>query len=135
MRPASPRIQRSAGPVADNGWVCSLCFTFGPLLGAWFATRPLPGATLLGGKELNIYATPAFIALIFLTVETAYLAWGLPETKGWNVEGGGEKEEGKVIVQPVQRSLEERKMALKELKSLHRSFLFFFSGTSFKPAS
>lgn len=40
-----------------------------------------------------------------------------------------------MVVQPVQRSLEERKMALKELKSLHRSFLFFFSGTSLKSAS
>lgn len=110
----------------------SLAFTLGPLLGAWFASRPLPSTPLLGSVELNVYAFPALIALGLLLAETAFLALSLPETRGWHARAAaGETKAGEGASKAVVRPLEERKKALKELKRAHRAFLFFFSGAEF----
>ncbi|KAL7416610.1 major facilitator superfamily domain-containing protein [Mrakia frigida] len=115
------------------GLAFSLCFTFGPSIGAYFASLPLPSTPLLLSttRELNIYAFPALIALGLLLVETGALWWLLPETKGWKVEevAGGKKEEAEeqvVVVDEV-----ERAKLLKRLGRLHGVFLFFFSGAEF----
>lgn len=114
--------------------------TLGPSLGAYFASRPLPISTpsrlplpfpILGVNsiKLNSYAFPALITLVLLTVETAFLWWKLPETKGWlkeeEQEETGESKEGE---KKVIRSQEEREKRLNELQLVHFGFLFFFSG-------
>ncbi|POW09740.1 hypothetical protein PSTT_06617, partial [Puccinia striiformis] len=71
-----------AKSLALVGIAFSLCFTFGPILGAWFAMRAPPlQATKLLGIGLNVYAVPALISLLLLIFETLYLAFALPETK------------------------------------------------------
>lgn len=116
----------------------ALAFTFGPSLGAYFASRPLLPALSLAGRELNIYAAPAVLATILLLVETAVLYQFLPETKTWRgtvdeMEGVKEKEEGKKQKQvaTIEGTPEQREKALSDLRGIHRTFLLLFSGVEF----
>jgi hypothetical protein len=115
------------------GLAFSVCFTFGPSIGAYFASLPLPSTPLLpNGTELNIYAFPALIALSLLLVETGALWWLLPETKGWKVEGPtGSPKEGEDGPRTVVVDEAERASLLRRLGRLHGWFLFFFSGSEF----
>ncbi|WWC87903.1 uncharacterized protein L201_002803 [Kwoniella dendrophila CBS 6074] len=112
------------------GIAFSICFTLGPSLGAYFASRPIPLTS--PDNRLNVYALPATISLILLSFETLYLAIKLPETKGWqksidtSESKENDKQEKKIVL-----SVEERLRQLKVLGRLHGLFLLFFSGAEF----
>ena len=79
--------------------------------------------------ELNIYATPAFITLILLLLETLFLAVALPETRGMQpTDEAAEKKVGKAIGRP-KRTVKQRLATLKAAKFAHFGFLSVFSGT------
>jgi MFS family permease len=114
------------------GVAFSLAFTLGPSLGAYFASRTIGVGSMLevGGYkiQLNGYAVPAAMTLLLLTIETAFLALYLPETRWWKDGEAVEEEETKVDL--VVRTKEQREVRLGELQTLHLGFLFFFSGQS-----
>ena len=80
-----------------------------------------------GGVELNVYATPAVITLVLLLLETAFLAYALPETRGMPkaVEA---KTESNGTKKTVEASVETRLATLRKLKQIHMLFLGVFSG-------
>ncbi|KAJ9101832.1 hypothetical protein QFC21_003172 [Naganishia friedmannii] len=122
------------------GLAFSICFTFGPSLGAYFASQPLPLARKSAtNTRWNVYAFPAAISVGLLLLETVYLAIKLPETKDYKktqqqqqqqrlVEApstmGGQEGRGK-------ESVEVRRQRLYKLGRLHGFFLLFFSGAEF----
>ncbi|RXK40407.1 hypothetical protein M231_02240 [Tremella mesenterica] len=108
------------------GIAFSICFTLGPSLGAYFASRPIPLATKT--DSWNIYATPAAISLGLLLLETTYLAFKLPETKTWRRDNPTNKPSD--TSKPVE-SVTHRLKRLKALGRLHGLFLLFFSGAEF----
>jgi len=94
------------------------------------------------GLELNLYATPAILTLVFLLAETAFLVVFLPETrgKGGPASAGKQKssntpsnENGKHHGGPLKpkRTIEGRIAILKTLRKLHFYFLLLFSGVEF----
>nr|XP_031862912.1 uncharacterized protein CI109_001386 [Kwoniella shandongensis]KAA5529984.1 hypothetical protein CI109_001386 [Kwoniella shandongensis] len=114
------------------GIAFSICFTLGPSLGAYFASRPVPIPST--EDKLNIYALPATISLVLLLVETIYLAAKLPETREYRKQEGlsngvasTEKGEEKVVT----LSVNERLSKLSTIGNLHGLFLLFFSGAEF----
>ncbi|KAI0081707.1 MFS general substrate transporter [Panus rudis PR-1116 ss-1] len=129
--------------LAHVGIAFAICFCIGPPIGAYFASHPL--SSTFGGYELNIYATPAFISLILLTLETVFLIVALPETrgKGKQIQQEAEKEEEKKTNgtlnghmdpredKPKKLSVEERLVLLGDLKWTHLCFLAVFSGVEF----
>ncbi|KAG8695662.1 hypothetical protein FRC09_009009 [Ceratobasidium sp. 395] len=120
----TPPARRSAA-LMFVGIAFSICFTIGPPIGAYFSMHPFP---LAFARDMNIYATPAILTLILLLVETAFLAVFLPETRGTEpVEEEGVSARGRY----ERLSLGERKLLLKELGTLHFSFLSLFSGVEF----
>ncbi|KAA1072174.1 hypothetical protein PGT21_029305 [Puccinia graminis f. sp. tritici] len=125
-----------AKSLALVGIAFSLCFTFGPMLGAWFAMRSPPlQATKLLGIGLNVYAVPALISLLLLLFETLYLAIALPETKLLRNAGklGSKPKSNHVNDQKSApgSSFEQRQLRLRILAQVHTAFLFFFSGAEF----
>ncbi|PLW21832.1 hypothetical protein PCANC_01856 [Puccinia coronata f. sp. avenae] len=124
-----------AKSLALVGIAFSLCFTFGPILGAWFAMRSPPlQATKWLGIALNVYAVPALISLFLLVLETVYLAIALPETKqlppAEKIEAESKSKLRNGRSGPVS-SLEQRQRKLTLLARIHTTFLFFFSGAEF----
>ncbi|WAR56701.1 hypothetical protein PtB15_7B551 [Puccinia triticina] len=124
-----------AKSLALVGIAFSLCFTFGPMLGAWFAMRspPLQASNLLG-IGLNVYAVPALISLLLLVFETIYLAIALPETKGLHSPsqlGTESKSSNNNQRSGPFSSIEQRQKRLGILARVHTTFLFFFSGAEF----
>jgi hypothetical protein len=124
--------------LAHVGIAFAICFVIGPPIGAYFASRPFPLPTgLIGGAELNIYATPAALTLLLLLAETAFLFISLPETKGkrpssevtngskTQVNGHGNGASSR------KSSVKSRLETLKRLKSTHFWFLGVFSGVEF----
>lgn len=82
----------------------------------------------MSGIELNIYATPAFITLILLLLETLFLAIALPETRGMPATNEtAEKKDGKIDRRP-KGAVEQRVATLKAAKFAHFGFLSVFSG-------
>ena len=75
-----------AKALAHVGIAFAICFCIGPPIGAYFASRPLPSSISPLGVELNIYATPAFLTLVLLLLETVFLFVALPETRGKRAE-------------------------------------------------
>ena len=134
--------------LANIGIAFAICFIIGPPIGAYFASRPIPASWNTGGFELNVYAVPAFITLVLLTVETIFLAIALPETRGTVIKsdepkettGTSEKANGKAnghangaAAQNVNReaSVEDRIKLLRKLRLTHFLFLGLFSGVEF----
>ncbi|KIR55358.1 hypothetical protein I315_01944 [Cryptococcus gattii Ru294] len=114
------------------GIAFSICFTFGPSLGAYFATRPLPLAT--SDDKFNVYATPAAISLGLLVLETLFLAVKLPETKGYKVEEVRNTSSDQPSVPErnnISEGREQKVQRLKDITRLHGYFLLFFSGAEF----
>lgn len=88
------------------------------------------------GRELNIYAVPAFITLVLLVVETIFLMVFLPETRlqrssGNHVIGKDNSANGDGILRPSGASVEDRVATLKMLRWQHFLFLGIFSGMEF----
>lgn len=123
---------------------------FGPnslLLGAYFASRPLPPAFNSWGVELNVYAVPAILTLVLLVLETLFLMVALPETRGTNAHTVAKEKTQSTVKKfsaaPAVKSTEkapitahvstvqERLDMLKVLRRLHFLFLGVFSGMEF----
>lgn len=87
------------------------------------------------GVELNIYAVPALITLVLLSVETLFLAAALPETRGSKPIFGkvaslqANKVEKSKIMSPA--TVRERLDLLRTLRRHHFFFLGIFSGVEF----
>ncbi|KAF8639786.1 hypothetical protein AX17_001046 [Amanita inopinata Kibby_2008] len=140
--------------LAHVGIAFAICFCIGPPIGAYFASRPLPSSIDTWGLELNVYATPAIITLILLSLETAFLMVALPETRGkvlharpngstkegsengnghTNMNGNGHaKENGSSLKANLPKdSIQQRIHRLATLRKLHFMFLGIFSGVEF----
>ena len=140
----SPETRSKA--LAHVGIAFAICFCIGPPIGAYFASRPLPKSMNSLGLDLNVYAVPAFLTLILLVVETAFLFVALPETRGRkrvpasqekpktpehiNVNGNGKHSSSPP--KPVsKRTVQGRIAVLEVLRRLHFFFLAIFSGVEF----
>ncbi|KAL5487841.1 hypothetical protein ACEPAI_5949 [Sanghuangporus weigelae] len=131
--------------LAHVGIAFAICFIIGPPIGAYFASRPVPPALTAGGFELNIYAVPAFLTLVLLSVETLFLALALPETRGTVIKNAPEKKakekeanghrNGSAQNGQAKLTREEdvkrRIDLLKRLQRIHFLFLGLFSGIEF----
>ncbi|KAG8881218.1 hypothetical protein FRB97_009787 [Tulasnella sp. 331] len=104
------------------GIAFATCFCIGPPLGAWFSTHPLP-ITMPGKYELNVYATPAILTLILLSLEVVLLVVALPETRRL---GGTSAPASDPKVQKA--PARERLATLSRLGRTHFLFLALFSG-------
>ncbi|KAF8339027.1 MFS DHA1 sub-family [Cantharellus anzutake] len=116
------------------GIAFGICFCIGPPLGAYFASRPI--STSLAGVELNIYAAPAALTLVLLSIETAFLAYFLPETKGRGPLADlddivDSNDVSPTLRKPKYSSTEVRLDTLQALKRYHFLFLSVFSGVEF----
>lgn len=87
------------------------------------------------GIELNIYAVPALITLVLLSVETLFLAAALPETRGIRHNGAKYPSQASKVEKPKTKSpartIQERLDLLRTLRWLHFFFLGIFSGVEF----
>ena len=100
------------------------------------------------GLDLNVYAVPAFLTLVLLVVETAFLLVALPETRGRkrisasqdkpkapvHENGNGKHSSGPPTGPPKpvsKRTVQSRIGVLKSLRRLHFFFLAIFSGVEF----
>lgn len=112
-----------------------------PSIGAYFASHPLPVTSATSSTEsksiLNVYAFPAFVSLVLLCLETVYLWFSLPETRGWktrspavHVGQSTADVREKPQMEVKRESVEIRKERLRRLGRLHGLFLLFFSGVS-----
>ncbi|RSH94698.1 hypothetical protein EHS25_004503 [Saitozyma podzolica] len=115
------------------GIAFSICFTLGPSLGAYFASRPIPLATAGNEASWNVYALPAGITLVLLLVETLYLAGRLPETKDWQKSSPAEHKAGGSTgeIAETLETVDSRLARLRVAGTLHGLFLLFFSGAEF----
>lgn len=111
------------------GAAFSIAFTFGPMLGAFLASKTI--------SLENPFAAAAVFSLVLLVVETAFLCWKLPETRPPNEEPSkvdmqlkreneSEKAEDK---KKLEGSLEGSSIVL--LNLTHFLFLLIFSGMEF----
>jgi hypothetical protein len=115
------------------GKLCTFNKSFvqvGPPLGAYFASHPFSPS--FGSFEFNIYAAPAGLSLLLLVIETAFLAYFLPETKGkgrlMDIDDLDVVDEKKTDLKAVIPEPEERLRTLSELGKYHFFFLAIFSG-------
>ncbi|KAG9015430.1 hypothetical protein FRB94_000034 [Tulasnella sp. JGI-2019a] len=106
------------------GIAFAICFCVGPPLGAWFTNHPLP-ITILGDYELNVYATPAILTLVLLSLEVILLVVALPETRRVG------KTDVASEVKAQKAPAHERLAALSRLGRTHFLFLALFSGVEF----
>lgn len=96
------------------------------------------------GLDLNVYAAPAFLTLVLLVVETAFLLIALPETRGRKkipasqekpkaaVHENGNGQHSSGPSKPVsKRTVQSRIDVLEALRNLHFFFLAIFSGVEF----
>ncbi|KAJ7276516.1 MFS general substrate transporter [Mycena haematopus] len=119
--------------LAHVGIAFAICFCIGPPIGAYFASRPLPASMNTFGLELNPYAVPAAITVVLLVLETLFLIFALPETRGKRmVPPVVEKPTNGAATKPVKKaSVEQRIKILNTLRGLHFLFLGVFSGVEF----
>lgn len=121
-----------ARALAHVGIAFAICFCIGPPIGAYFASRPIP-PTFAGKKlDLNIYATPAIITLVLLTVECVFLIVALPETRGKAIgTETGSNGQGKASAtarSATKAPVPVRISRLRRLRRVHLMFLGLFSG-------
>lgn len=123
------------------GIAFSVCFTFGPSIGAWFASRDKDqveawiNKVVGGATTVNVYAVPALVALALLIVETGFLSWGLVETRSWKSTGPGQNrtasnDRPSAGHAAKKEDVKVRKQRLERLGRLHGLFLLCFSGVS-----
>ncbi|KAJ8086755.1 hypothetical protein PM082_005578 [Marasmius tenuissimus] len=122
--------ENRAKALAHVGIAFAICFCIGPPIGAYFSTRPLPESAFY--TEVNIYAVPALLTLVLLTVETLFLVVALPETRGKGKNTKIETKKSAEKAKPtVKRTIPERIALLKSLRHVHFLFLGVFSGVEF----
>ncbi len=129
-----------AKALAHVGIAFAICFCIGPPIGAYFASRPLPPSFTASGFELNVYAGPAALTLGLLTLETIFLIFALPETRGKASQKPSANSSTKAaangkangsIQTSRQATVVDRLTMLKSLQRLHFLFLGVFSGVEF----
>ncbi|KAI0771556.1 MFS general substrate transporter [Trametes elegans] len=134
--------ENRAKALAHVGIAFAICFIIGPPIGAYFASQPLPASITASGIEFNVYAVPAALTVVLLTLETLFLVVALPETRGRHAQPIKEKKaatngaaNGKTNDSTHQTSRQatvpERIQMLKTLQQLHFLFLGIFSGVEF----
>ncbi|KAH9899938.1 MFS general substrate transporter [Cubamyces lactineus] len=139
--------QNRAKALAHVGIAFAVCFIIGPPIGAYFASRPLPQSITASGIEFNVYAVPAALTVVLLTIETIFLVVALPETRGKHAQsvpkqtaanGSGTtngaangKANGATHQTSRQATVVDRIQMLKTLQHLHFLFLGVFSGVEF----
>ncbi|KAK7470521.1 hypothetical protein VKT23_001946 [Stygiomarasmius scandens] len=122
--------------LAHVGIAFAICFCIGPPIGAYFASRPLPSINTFG-IELNVYAMPALLTLVLLTVETLFLIFALPETRGKGLRGKNEdkntteKATNGAVKTARADTVQKRIELLNSLGFVHFLFLGVFSGVEF----
>lgn len=110
------------------GVAFSIAFTFGPMMGAYLASKTLA----LTISEKNPFVTAALFSLGLLVVETAFLYWKLPETRP--LREAAEKEEKKKTVAEEKTTVEKARSdaaGITLLNATHLLFLLIFSGMEF----
>ena len=122
--------------LAQVGIAFAICFCIGPPIGAYFASKPLPKSWNVEGIEFNVYAAPAILTLVLLVVETVFLIFALPETRGSGKtykkpELFSDHPHEKHEESPGPVRTEKRISLLKTLRTLHFSFLSVFSGMEY----
>ncbi|KAH9943499.1 MFS general substrate transporter [Epithele typhae] len=135
-----------AKALAHVGIAFAICFCIGPPIGAYFASRPLPASFTASGIELNVYALPAALTLVLLALETVFLIFALPETRGKAIpsvkvatngaangkaNGHANGTANGSVQTSRQGTVTERISMLKTLQHLHFLFLGVFSGVEF----
>jgi MFS family permease len=84
------------------------------------------------GLELNVYAVPAILTLALLVIETIFLLFFLPETRGKRLHSNGkETVDDASLKRTNQPSVEERMQLFATLRRFHFLFLCLFSGVEF----
>ncbi|KAI9252853.1 major facilitator superfamily domain-containing protein [Phascolomyces articulosus] len=134
----TPPDQRSRS-LALVGIAFAIAFTFGPGIGAWFASIDLsklfPSIT-----GIYPYSMPAIIAIVLLTWETIYIYKEIPETNPPRPSSpsssspNGEQEPMNHYFKTPENnveSIEKRISNLRRLKLIHGLHLFLFSGMEF----
>jgi MFS family permease len=112
------------------GIAFAIAFTVGPAVGAWFASIDLseswPALTQYG---IYPYSMAAFVGLVLLVIETAYLYRNLPETIHFRkqIQKKTDKPAEVVTIEMIHRRL----LDLQYLKQIMCAFSFIFSGMEF----
>lgn len=123
--------------LAHVGIAFAVCFCIGPPIGAYFASRPLPASMNTWGFDLNVYAAPALLTFILLSLETVFLIVALPETRGKTLRISPEEKKmasvnGKDSTKLSRKEIVEKRIQiLGTLRRLHFFFLSIFSGVEF----
>ncbi|KAI5841804.1 major facilitator superfamily domain-containing protein [Morchella snyderi] len=110
------------------GVAFSIAFTFGPMMGAYLASKTLT----LKISEKNPFVTAALFSLALLVVETVFLYWKLPETRP--LREAAEKEEKKKTVAEEKTAADKARSdasGITLLNATHLLFLLIFSGMEF----
>lgn len=122
---------RSKG-LALVGIAFALGFTFGPFIGAYFASVDLAKVfpSLASMANINGFSAVALLCTVLLTVETLYIMLAIPETIGFRRKSGDYND-------PEKSPKEEQSVEKQKTKSFiplmfaHAAYLFFFSGMEF----
>ncbi|GAA5804208.1 MFS, DHA1 sub-family [Helicostylum pulchrum] len=125
--------EKRSRSLALVGIAFAIAFTVGPAIGAWFASIDLsllcPSLVQFG---IYPYSMAAFVGLVLLAVETAYLYFALPETIHFRKEieaasTSTDELKEKITVQVIHRRL----LDLYYVKQIMFAFSFLFSGMEF----
>ncbi|RPB15549.1 MFS general substrate transporter [Morchella conica CCBAS932] len=113
------------------GVAFSIAFTFGPMMGAYLASKTLA----LTISEKNPFVTAALFSLGLLVVETAFLYWKLPETRPLRDAAEKEEEKKKKMTVAEEKTTAEKARSdaagITLLNATHLLFLLIFSGMEF----
>ncbi|EPB82002.1 hypothetical protein HMPREF1544_11281 [Mucor circinelloides 1006PhL] len=132
--------EKRSRSLALVGIAFAIAFTVGPAIGAWFASIDLsescPSLVKFG---IYPYSMAAFVGLVLLVVETAYLYVALPETIHFRhqVEQAAASkdtnaESTSTAAEPVTlQMIQNRLLNLQYLKQIMCAFSFLFSGMEF----
>ncbi|KAF1798624.1 major facilitator superfamily domain-containing protein [Mucor lusitanicus] len=133
--------EKRSRSLALVGIAFAIAFTVGPAIGAWFASIDLselcPSLVKFG---IYPYSMAAFVGLVLLVVETAYLYVALPETIHFRhqveqeatAKGASTSTTATPAGEPVTlQMIQTRLMNLQYLKQIMCAFSFLFSGMEF----
>ncbi|KAI8075897.1 major facilitator superfamily domain-containing protein [Gilbertella persicaria] len=123
--------EKRSKSLALVGIAFAIAFTIGPAIGAWFASIDLsvlcPSLVQFG---IYPYSMAAFVGLVLLLIETAYLYAALPETIHFRQQV--EPAQVQMPKEPITlEAIHRRLLDLTYLKRIMCIFSFFFSGMEF----
>ncbi|CEP12289.1 hypothetical protein [Parasitella parasitica] len=128
--------EKRSRSLALVGIAFATAFTVGPAIGAWFASIDLsvscPSLVKFG---IYPYSMAAFVGLVLLVVETAYLYIALPETIHFRQQleaTASSSNNNMETTEPITlQMIQTRLMNLEHLKQIMCAFSFLFSGMEF----